>query len=457
MGRFQTKRRELDEAGQPIRLYALLDQGGLTSRERQQLRYVPQRSHGVSLYAGSGLDSLEAVGPVLLALPDPRKTSPLTFPRPPEDDAGTDILVRLLSLATDHAARVTWIWASHDMDTLVAHLQTLLHARLDSDGNDAWFFFYHPSHIKVLHERLPEATRRYMFGPLHAWWSLDLDGALVELDGEGLPVPTAWEVLPIPDDVVAVLQREAMPALLHSWLQRTRLNPRNERRYNDELAQIVPLVERARSHGLGPLEDVATFVAYGLRYGVDYDRHPQLAAALADTVAEKGPLATAYRRTRTDVWQELAQSTEQRVRAQAQRDRYEALEKLGHVRLRVLIVNASGIAVQCLCVDPHGTSTVGRQHLGSVDGLRSGEWESTQAGFVSPLPGEKLKLHWDEVNVLPGGRPYRTYRENDIFIEGEVPPDDHSGVLEIRFEKYTQRAVMYPDEDARQHAGRVNE
>ncbi|QBQ97655.1 DUF4123 domain-containing protein [Paraburkholderia pallida] len=452
--RFRAKYRELDEARQPVHLYALLDQAGLASRERQ----YPGDLRGVSLYAGSGLDTLEATGPVLLAMTDLRSDEPLTDTRLWEADPDTDIFLQLLSRARNHTSRVTWIWTPHNINTLVEHLQTLLHARLGTDGEDAWFFFYHPSHLKVLHERQPEATRQYMFGPLHAWWMLDVHGELIELAGEGLPVPRGWEVLPVPADVVAALQRGAMPAQVHAWLRQTRMIPATGPHHNRQMAEIVPLVQRAFEHGLSRPADMATFVAYGLRYQVDYDRHPQLGAVLADAVAQGEPLAPAFRRVGKGVWRDLAQSAPQRMQAQVERKRceeqnrqYEALKKIGHIGVRVRIVNASGKPLRSLSFELPGNRDVDPQFLGAA--FDDGAVVQRDA-VLSPLPGERLMLHWDDLDALPSGTTYRTPREREVTVKGDMPLDDGSGLLELRFERYGQTAAMYRDEDAWRRAGR---
>lgn len=443
--RFRAKHRELDEAGQHVCLYALLDQGGLTAAERRAALGVLEEQHGVSLYAGSGLDSLEAVGPVLLAMPDVRNIKPLTYSSSADGDSAADRFVRLLSLAKAHAARVTWVWTPHDPAALVEHLQTLLHARLGTDGEDAWFFFYYPSHLKVLHERLPDATRQYVFGPVHAWWTLDVHGGLVELEGEGSPVPRGWDVLPIPADVATALERAAMPSQVHAWLQQTRMSPPTRTCYNEQLAEIAPLVDRAHGYRLSRLADLATFVAYGLRYQVDYDQHPQIAAVLADMASQGSPLAAAYRRVKVGVWRELAQSAQQRVQARTARERDEELKKIGHIRLRARIVNESGKPLRSVYFDLHGQPHTDRQFLGAA--IDNGV-VSQKDGLLSPLPGEKLALCWDDLETLPGGSILRTPRRSEVTVEGDAPLNDHSGLLEMRFEKYGQRVVMYRDEDA---------
>ncbi|CAM2164951.1 DUF4123 domain-containing protein [Paraburkholderia sacchari] len=459
--RFRAKYRDLDEVQKPVHLYALLDQGGLTAVERQTCADLLERRRGVSLYAGSGLGDLEAIGPVLLAMPDLRGDELLTDADFLNANPDTDVFVQLLSLARDHAARVTWIWTPHRADTLVEHLQTLLHARLGTDGEDVWFFFYHPSHLKVLHKTLPEATRQYMFGPVHAWWMLDVHDRLIELTGEGSSVPRGWEVLPVPADVVEALQRAAMPMQVHAWLQQIRMNLTTGYRYNDQIAEIALLVERAFEQGLGRPSDVATFVAYGLRYQVDYDRHPQLGVVLSETVARNEPLAPAYRRVGKAVWRELAQSAPLRVQALADRRRgeelgrrYEALEKIGHVRLRARIVNASGKRLQHVYFVPFGSPRGDRQHLGSIDGQMSAEVVAEKDELLSPLPGEKLVLHWAESTPLPSGRTFWTDYESEVSVEGEVPLEDGTGLLELWLGAYDKRVVMYRDEDIWRDAGR---
>ncbi|WP_051376861.1 DUF4123 domain-containing protein [Burkholderia sp. WSM2232] len=442
--RFRAKRRELHEAAKSVHLYALLDQGALTAAERRAVGDL-KGLRAVSLYAGSGLDSLEAVGPVLLAMPDVRNIEPLTHFSSADDDPAADRFLRLLSLAEGHVARVTWLWSPHDPCALVEHLQTLLHARLAADDEDAWFFFYYPSHLRVHHEQLPEATRRYMFGPVHAWWMLDWHGELVELAGEGLPVPRAWDVLPVPADVAAALQRAAMPAQVHAWLQQTRMNQPGALSYNRQLMEIAPLVERAQRHGLNRLADLAAFVAYGLRYRVDYDKQPQIALALADTASRGDSLVLAYQRVEADIWRELARSAEERVQARAERERGDKLKHVEHIRLSVRVVNASGKRLEFVYFVRDGKCRDDRQYIGSVPVELSEDVVVRKDDLLSPLPGARLVLSWDEIAFLPNGTGYRTPCEREVIIEGEVPLDENSGVLEIRFEKDRQRVVMHRD------------
>jgi hypothetical protein len=453
--RFRVKHRELLAAHRQVHLYAVLDQAALSWSENQSLDPVLDTQQRMSLYAGSGLGNVEATGPVLLAMPDLRSVGALTSSSfSTHEPTPADLFVRLLALARRNSDRVTWIWTPHEMGTLVEHLQTLLHARLGPDNEDAWFFFYQPSHLKVLHELLPDATRRHMFGPVHAWWTLDLRGGLVELAGESAPVPRAWEAFPVPADVVTALQREAMPVQVHAWLQKTRLKLTGSLDRNGQVAEIAPLVKRALDYGLASKEDVVTFAVYGLRYRVDYDQHPHLQALLIDAAAQGRPLAHAYQDVSADVWRELAQDAQQRVDAQIGRARHEALKKVGHVRIRAHIVNTSGVAIQNLYFDPPRSSQAKRQYVGTVEGRMFGEVVLRKDDLLSPLPGEKLTLHWQEPVTFASGRGFASYRERELAVEGEVPLDDRSGLLEIWFGPYAQAMVMHRDEASCQYTGK---
>ena len=451
--RFRTKWRELDAAGQRVRLYAVLDQAGLTEAERRTLGN-PDRPQGVSLYAGSGLESLEAIGPVLLEMPDVRDIKPLTYSSFVDSDSSTDRFLRLLSLAKERAACVTWVWTPHDAHVLVEHLQTLLHARLGTDGEDAWFFFYSPAHLKVLHERLPETTHAYAFGPVHAWWMLDVHGGMVELEGAGSPVPRAWDVLPIPVDVATALQRAAMPTQVYAWLKQARMIPATAQSHNSQMAEIIPMVERAHGYGLGRRADLATFVAYGLRYRMDYDKHPKIAAVLAETISQGAQLASAYRRIEATIWRELTESALQSMQAPMEREQPEEPKGVGQIRLRTSIVNMSGKHLQFLYFLPYGKSRDDRQYIGSVPTQTFDEVVVQKDDLLAPLPGDRLVLSWDDISLLPSGRSYRTPCESQVTVEGEMPRDGDSGVLELRFEKSGQKVVMYRNEDARRNARR---
>lgn len=444
--RFRAKHRELLAAHAAVNLYAVVDPVMLQWYDSPDTGQWLEPLQRMSLYAGSGLDSVEATGPVLLTMPDLRGTGKMTASSfSVHAPTAVDVFVKLLVMSMRNSDHVTWIWSPHALGPLVEHLQTLLHARLEPDGEDAWFFFYQPSHLKVLHERLPDATRRNMFGPIHAWWTLDSRGDLVELAGESGPLPPAWDAFPIPADVVTALQRAAMPVQVHAWLQKSRMNLSTFPFRNGQVAEIEPLVNRALDHGFGSKADVATFVAYGLRYKVDYDRHPQIQALLNATVTEGRPLAVAYRDVSADVWDELMETAQQRIDAEKARAWHSALRKAGQIRIRTRTINTTGSPISGVFFDLPGIRDAQRQYVGNPYGIEYCATAGEKDALVSPLPGGKVMLSWYERSTYAPGRHMQTPREREIVVTGELPLNDKSGWLEIRFGLSGQSIVMHAD------------
>ena len=229
LARFRAMQSKLAETEPEARLYALVDMGHMSDRERAFLCDGWDSQHR-SLYAGSGLDHLEQTGPILFAMPDLQGDQTYTVSFMSGQANPLMIFWRVLHLAEMDAQLVSWVWTSCDIEPFVEHLQTLLHARLGPDDEEAWFFFYQPSYLRVLYHSLPDDTRRHVFGPCHAWWTLDAKKRLVELAGENCTIPRAWDVFPIPTETVTELQREVIPRQVLEWLACAGLRPLQKNR-----------------------------------------------------------------------------------------------------------------------------------------------------------------------------------------------------------------------------------
>lgn len=309
-------------------LYALLDLAAMSGHSRHFLSDTIRAMPRIPLYANTGLDDLAASGPFLIACPAPEGAEPLSVHH------------SLLGLARRDCRFVSWLWTTHEVEPLLDHLQTLLHARLGSDGGDAWFFFHQPVYLAALHRTLPEETRRYMFGPCLAWWCLDQHGELVELPGENLRIPEARDALPVPDEVVDALHRAGAPLQVRAWLQRARPDVLNPSVYaNDQLQQVAPLVEQAFGYGLTDKIDQGVYVATGLLYGRQYDDHPALQAVLAQYRRGKTTLIDAYAALGDGVWREVEVTAQQRAAEAAAQAHQAKLREYGHATLRVRVVN----------------------------------------------------------------------------------------------------------------------
>jgi hypothetical protein len=394
-------------------LYALLDLAAMPGNWQHSLSDTIKAMPRVPLYGNTGLDDLAASGPFVIVCPAPEGDEPLRAYR------------SLLGLTRRDSRYVSWLWATHEVQALVDHLQTLLHARLGTDGEDAWFFFHQPAYLSVLHRTLPEETRRYMFGPCLAWWCLNYRGELVELPGENLPIPKACDVLPIPGEVVTALHRAGAPMQVRAWLQRTRPDVLDHTGYaNEQLQQIAPLVEQAFGYGLTDKIDQGVYVAAGLLYDRQYDDHPALQAVLTQFRSGKTVLIDAYAALGESVWQEVAVSARERAAEAAAQAHQAKLREYGHATMRVKIVNdTEGRKRKIELESTRGlfTSSAG---LGDIDakGFEPAEIEIASARV--PIPGTPVTVKW----IGPMGE-----SSDKAMVTGDLPRAEGEGLAIVTF------------------------
>jgi hypothetical protein len=436
--RFRARHDELAAAGAHVRLYALIDSAAMTSRDTEFLCKGLNELQRISLYAGSGLAPLEETGPLILVMPDLRGNQTVGWSTDNKGPAGPiDLFLRLLRLARCNVQLVSWIWTPHDVEPFISHLQSLLHARLGPEDQDAWFFFYQPPYLRALHRDLPESTRWHVFGPCHAWWMLDMHEQLVEMPGEGLPIPRAWDAFPVPAEVVAALHRDCRPLQVHAWLRKTKPELFTERGMTAQLREIAPLVERAMSHGLTRKTDMSTFAAYGLRYKTNYDTHPAVQEAL--TAKGDAPLVDRFMSLGSDVWQKVSDTAAQRLEEERVQQWHGSLRAQGFVRVKAQFVNCNGYRIGNIHIrSPRGKHQE-RQSVGTIDGGSFFQERALDVAAVDvPLPGERIVLEWFQ--------PHNPYMTREVVIRGELPRDENAGVLVVRFGEFGQSAEMHAEQ-----------
>jgi Domain of unknown function (DUF4123) len=413
-----------------LRLYALIDLAAMSGNWQYSLFDIIKAMPRVPLYGHTGLDDLSATGPFLIACPEPEGVEPLRVYR------------SLLSLTRRDNRFVSWLWTMHEVEPLVGHLQTLLHARLGPDGEDAWFFFHQPAYLPVLHRTLPEETRRYMFGPCLAWWCLNYRGALIELPGENLRIPKAWEALPVPEDVVDALHRAGAPAQVRAWLQRARPEVLdNTVHANEQLQQLAPFVEQAFVYGLTGKVDQGLYAAAGLLYGRKYDDHPALQAVLKQFRNGKTALIDAYAALGDDVWQQVAATARQRAAEAAVLAHQAKLKQYGYASLRVKVVNDTGIRRRKMELVPSIDSYLSGTSLGEIDdrGFEPAEIEIASAKV--PIPGTRVTVKW----IGPMGT-----SSDEAVVTGEMPRAEGEGLAIVKFARNWQVYVsMHAEEPKR--------
>ncbi|MEX3926993.1 DUF4123 domain-containing protein [Paraburkholderia nodosa] len=425
--RFRTQYAAYKAIHPRLQLYALIDFASMSDDRPYALSDVIETMPRVSLYANTGLDNLSETGPVLVLCPEPQGVEPLRLIRV------------LLGLARRDSRLVSWLWVTHEVEPLVDHLQTLLHARLESDDQESWFFFHQPSYLPVLYRTLPDDIRRYMFGPCVAWWCLDFHGVLVELPGENLPIPTAWDVFPISENVEEKIYRVGAPAQVLAWLKRARPDVLdNSLDANEQFQRITPLVERAFEYGLTGKVDQGVYAASGLLYGRQYDEHPALQAVLTRFPDGGQTLIDAYMAVGQTVWREVAESARLRAAEVAAQDYHTEIMGRGYTFVRVQILNDTDIPRRKIELLSSSESYPCSAMLGDVDdrGFEAAAIEIASARV--PVPGTPVTVKW----IGPTGA-----SSDEVVVTGELPRADGEGTAVVRFARNWRIYVsMHADE-----------
>lgn len=415
LARFRAQYTNLRAAHPQARLYALIDTSTVSHRDQLRLSDALKRVTRLALYSDTGLDDLTETGPFLLACPEP------------DGVASRTLYHSLNNLSVDDCRTVSWIWTIHPAAALIGHLQTLLHARLAPDDVDAWFFFHQTVYLPVLHGALPEATRRYMFGPVFAWWCRDPRGELVELAGENLPLPPAWDAFPVPKDVVSALDRAGAPAQVLAWLQKFDPSQLNGSRASEQLQRVTSLVEKAMSYGIAEKVDLGVYAAYGLRYGAAYDEHPALQEVLTPFRKTKRALIDAYAALDEGVWPAAREIAIRRAGELATQAHQEKLRKQGCVQIRVRVLNCNQYRQRDICLhfECGGVSQVSSL-CGELQGTMHAPVEMDVPAVAMPLPGAQATVRWIAH--------YANWEcAVEVEVTGELPKARDTGLAIVKF------------------------
>jgi hypothetical protein len=412
--RFRSEYASLKAVHPQVRLYALIDFAAMSGIWQRQLSETLKAVRRFALYSDTGLDDLAETGPFLIACPEPEGVEPLA------------LYNSLNSLTRSDHRFVSWIWTTHDIGPLIGHLQTLLYARLGPDDGDAWFFFHQPVYLLVLHHELPETSRRYMFGPCLAWWCLDPRGDLVELAGENLPLPAAWDAFPVSEEVMNALHRAGAPAQVRAWLKKSMPVLLDQTSANVQLQQIAPLAERAFAYGITGKTDLAVYAAYGLRYGAEYDDHPELQGVLTRFRDARVPLIDAYIALGKGVWNEVQGTASRRVEEAAVRAHQEELRKYGYARMRVRVINNTEHRMRDVRLHIERGNVIQESALcNTLPGAVFSEVEMDVPHAAVPVPGTQAIVKW----IGPAG-----WECNDeVVVTGELPRSKGTGLAIIKF------------------------
>jgi hypothetical protein len=421
---FNARRMALQVEHPRARLYAFIDPGFLALPD--SIEELLKEVERYPLYAGSGLNSLTQSGPYVIACP-------LSLDERIGRYAGAANLIRSLwALARTDNRLVSWVWSTHDIESLIEHWQTLLHAKIGPDEEDAWFHFYMPSYLPVLHRALPDETRHYMFGPCVAWWCQTSEGELIELPGGNSPIPPACDALPIPESVVAALHRESAPQQTRIWLYQQMPELFTSAYPSHQIRQLQPFVERAFQYGITDKVNLGVYAAVGLKYGIDYDAHPAINEVLLSFRPGETSLIDQYAAIDSAVWREVQETVDTRARAHAVRLYHAELNERGYLELPTRIRNGAGMCdrYRIEMIDLASNSSV---ELGAVQGLSFRDVEVEVGTVRIPLPGGKVRIRWGEHY----DRPFF-----DTEVHGDLPLAPKTAYALVKF-GYQRSAFVY--------------
>jgi hypothetical protein len=264
-----------------------------------------------------------------------------------------------------------------------------------------------------------------VFGPCIAWWCLDAHGQLLELAGENMALPPAWEALPIPTDVVDSLYREGAPAQTRAWLKTSMPYLFESNSPNVQFAQLIPTVNKAFGYGINDKVNLGVFAAFALRYGIGYDVHPALQNVLARFRDAKPTLIDAYAALSPDVWAEVQSTTKQRTQETAALAYQAMCRESGYAWMKVRLINEHDTQQKNVQLVPPEQSFRGPTNLGDIS---AGIYQPTRVDIprVSvPVPGTKVTMK----SIAPSGWEYVC----DTVVDGELPQSEYEGFVVITF------------------------
>ncbi|MBU9290330.1 DUF4123 domain-containing protein [Burkholderia multivorans] len=279
-----------------IRLFALID--GAAAPERLQAVREQAGVKFVNVYEG---------------LPEAESGLASLFLVPVEDPEAA--WVAELDRIDRHSPCLSLVWGRVPIDQLAVHLRAFLFADI-GDGVTAMVRFFDPRNTGAVFSVWGESIRDIFMGPIDRWmyrgrhpdWQRvendTLHGAkicrsiLIELEQEDVDTLTAHTE---PDELLAVM---IDAGLVDGALP-----------YLDRLADFMPRYERALNWMLTEPTDKLGFCRETYRYGIEFDRNPQIAEAL-DRRAQFGTtFYSAMDEVPSHVWRELDRDSRSRSRS----------------------------------------------------------------------------------------------------------------------------------------------
>ncbi|WP_431227329.1 DUF4123 domain-containing protein [Burkholderia contaminans] len=279
-----------------VRLFALVD--GAAAPE--PLQAVREQSGVAFMNVYEGLPEAESGLASLFLIPVP--------------DAGA-AWVTELDRIDRHSPCLSLVWGRVPIDQLAAHLRAFLFADIE-EGVTAMVRFFDPRNTGAVFDVWGESIRDVFMGPIERWmyrgrhrdWQNiendALHGAkicrpiLIELDQADIDALTTHTE---PDELLAVVTDSGLVD--------------SARPYLDRLADFMPRYEQALHWGLTEPSDKLGFCRNTYLYGMEFDRHPEVAGALNMRKALDTTFYSAMDGVPSHVWRALSRNGGSRSRS----------------------------------------------------------------------------------------------------------------------------------------------
>jgi hypothetical protein len=284
--------RELEEHRHaPVYLYAVVDQGRFTEKQREIFREQTLNLRVTPLILDPRFESLRPHYVALVYPASGGKSDPF------------EAVFHLFSFDSNIISG--WITSHFPPDILIEHLSGATYAyRLseeesESPKDNAFFLsYYDPLYLPLLHRLAPPRWTEWFFGPIISW-HYPFDTAAEELWSRitgmsachgSLAHPVR---LDIPDELWDAMISDPLPHVLLDYLNTQSGLAFNSGCYGVRLMQIETLLEDARALGLNREEDLGAYVA-ALLQEPELSREPGWQESVQSAARGKMPLSSYF-------------------------------------------------------------------------------------------------------------------------------------------------------------------
>lgn len=211
--------------------------------------------------------------------------------------------------STPNPAICGWLFARGIPSDVPRHLMTAMQQR-NAKFEPVLLRYYDSRVLSRLNDILDDEQRTHLLGPIEYWFALDRFGNLENLQTQA-PAPYISSTLTATAEQWASIERiEAFnrSAAVLEQINGTPLLAGKE-------AELDAALSRSAAHGLTYMDDAITFAVYSFTVAADFDQHPSVVAALTSARSRQTKLADALESLPEQVWQDIAQFSEQSEQA----------------------------------------------------------------------------------------------------------------------------------------------